>query len=95
MENGVATRDEASGPMATLGHVRGRGPKDTSSHEVGTQETLGGMKLPKEAEGTGNLIPSGCKAGSGYPYNAKNLPQGEAGARGRARTGTSLKDTGF
>ena len=26
---------------------------------------------------------------------AKNLPQGEAGARGRARTGTSLKDTGF
>ena len=26
---------------------------------------------------------------------AKNLPFGEAGARGRARTGTSLKDTGF
>lgn len=28
-------------------------------------------------------------------YNAKNLPFGEASARGRARTGTSLKDTGF
>ncbi len=55
----MAAGDEASGPMTTLGHVRGRDPTDTSSHAVGTQETLGGMELPKEAEGTGSLISSG------------------------------------
>ena len=49
------------GDLQGIGQTRlaGRDPTDTSSHAVGTQETLGGMELPKEAEGTGSLISSG------------------------------------
>ena len=50
--------------MATLGHIRGRGPLDTSSCETGTQETVGGMEQPEVAEGSGPPAPARQLAGS-------------------------------
>ena len=52
-------------PVATLGHIRGRGPLDTSSCETGTQEIVGGMKQPEVAEGSGTL-PAGAIGAAGY-----------------------------
>ena len=50
-------------PVATLGHIRGRGPLDTSSCETGTQETVGGMEQPEVAEGSGPPAPARQLAG--------------------------------
>ena len=43
--------------VPTLGHVRGRGPADTSRSAAMARETSGGMEREKRAEPSGGTMP--------------------------------------